>query len=323
MTERIQDVTTINNQKMQEAWRQYEEDGAAVLRGVIEPAWIARLSEGTERLLVDKAAGVDLGKPGEGRFFNSLFAWLRIPEYRAFVLESGVGALAAEIMRSSVARFFYDQPLIKEPGSLKRTPWHQDLPYWPCSGEQIVSFWVPLDPATPENGVVTYVRGSHRWDAFFPMENWSDQGNFDALQGEGAVVERAGRGATDDQSRTLADIRDHPEKYEFVTWNVEPGDVIVHHAKTIHGAAGNATLGSRRRAIAFRFVGDDAKWDETRPHSMRMLRKNPAFPYPALETGDPMVDDTIFPVVWPTGVASLADLNATAERVIGFAGSRA
>jgi hypothetical protein len=31
-------------------------------------------------------------------------------------------------------------------GTLERTPWHHDQPYYPVDGEQIVSLWMPLDP---------------------------------------------------------------------------------------------------------------------------------------------------------------------------------
>ena len=66
-------------------------------------------------------------------------------------------------MRSATVNLLYDQLFVKEPGSSERTPWHQDLPYWPVEGDQILSIWVPFDAATPDNGVVTYVKGSHLW----------------------------------------------------------------------------------------------------------------------------------------------------------------
>ncbi len=209
-------------------------------------------------------------------------------------------------MGSRVVRSFYDQTLVKEPGTLKATPWHQDYAYWPSSGEQVISFWVALDSASPENGVVSYVKGSHRWGSYIPVEGWSDNdpkgvdifGPTDDLDPE-VLVERAGDNATGDQLRTLADLRANPGKYDTLTWNVEPGDVLVHHSKTIHGAPGNLSQDQRRRAISFRFFGDDAVWDESRPHFMRMLKKNaPHFPYPQLESGDP-ISAPVFPVLWP------------------------
>jgi ectoine hydroxylase-related dioxygenase (phytanoyl-CoA dioxygenase family) len=53
---------------------------------------------------------------------------------------------------------FYDQLLIKEPGTVKRTPWHHDMPSWPLAGWQVCTIWLALDPVTEESGAVEYVR---------------------------------------------------------------------------------------------------------------------------------------------------------------------
>ena len=37
--------------------------------------------------------------------------------------------------------FFYDQIFVKEPGGTTATPWHQDFPYLPISGDQILRIW--------------------------------------------------------------------------------------------------------------------------------------------------------------------------------------
>ena len=43
------------------------------------------------------------------------------------------------------------------------TPWHQDASYWdPALDYDNVSIWVPLQPATLENGCMQFVPGSHR-----------------------------------------------------------------------------------------------------------------------------------------------------------------
>lgn len=286
---------TIFKDDVERAVREYEEAGATVLRNVIDPVWIVRLARTVDHILESRATGAEMTRPGEGRFFGDLFSRLLHPDIDSFVKHAGLAQLAALLMKSQEVRFFYDQLLVKEPGTPKRTPWHQDLPYWPASGEQILSIWVPIDAASPENGVVTYVRGSHRWNSFFAMEEWTD--NEPVLTDQAfrppVGVYRNGQGG-----QTLADVRDHPERYEFLTWSVEPGDVIIHHPLAVHGAPGNLSRDQRRRALATRWFGDDARWDDSRPHFMRLLRNQPEFPYPKLETGAPMADD-LFPRLWP------------------------
>lgn len=45
------------------------------------------------------------------------------------------------------------------------TPWHQDEAYWnPSMQYHSLSVWMPLQPATPENGCLQFVPGSHEWE---------------------------------------------------------------------------------------------------------------------------------------------------------------
>ena len=38
--------------------------------------------------------------------------------------------ISAELMQSETAQVFHDHVLVKEPGTSKPTPWHQDGPYY-------------------------------------------------------------------------------------------------------------------------------------------------------------------------------------------------
>ena len=43
-----------------------------------------------------------------------------------------------------------------------RTPWHQDGEYWPIRPIATCSVWIAVDAATPENGCLRVIPGSHR-----------------------------------------------------------------------------------------------------------------------------------------------------------------
>jgi ectoine hydroxylase-related dioxygenase (phytanoyl-CoA dioxygenase family) len=133
----------------------YQRDGAAVLRGVLSADWIERMRGAIERIIAKPIFGNDFGRSGDARFMGDMFTWTHDVDVKAFLIESPLPELAATVMHASTVRILYDQLFVKEPGALHPTPWHQDLPYWPVSGEQILSIWVPFDVATPENGVVT------------------------------------------------------------------------------------------------------------------------------------------------------------------------
>ena len=51
-----------------------------------------------------------------------------------------------------------DQVFAKAPGEGSRTGWHNDLPYWPLKGWQVLTVWVSLDPITRENGALEFIR---------------------------------------------------------------------------------------------------------------------------------------------------------------------
>lgn len=45
----------------------------------------------------------------------------------------------------------------------------------------------------------------------------------------------------------------------LASFEVEPGGVVVHHYRTLHGAPGNTSVSRRRRAISVRYCGDDIR----------------------------------------------------------------
>ena len=51
--------------------------------------------------------------------------------------------------------------LTKEPGTRMPTPWHQDQPYYNITGQQNISFWIPIDPVD-EKWTLNFIKGSHK-----------------------------------------------------------------------------------------------------------------------------------------------------------------
>ena len=56
------------------------------------------------------------------------------------------------------------------------------------------------------------------------------------------------------------DVPDHADDPAVVHFTTEPGDIVVHHARTIHGAFANATPDRRRHALSIRYAGDDTRF---------------------------------------------------------------
>jgi len=202
--------------------RRYDEDGVVLLKGMFDEAWLKHLNEQIE---------VDIAHPGPlhaeleedgqpGRFFFDTFMWTYNAAFKQFVFDSPAARIAARMMRANKVNIFYDQLLIKEPGTVKRTPWHHDMPYWPLNGWQVCTIWLALDPVTKESGAVEYVRGSHKWGIQF---------NPTAFAGD----DRYEQGMPQ-----IPDIEAMRHSLQLIQYELEPGDCTVHHALLVH--AGDA-----------------------------------------------------------------------------------
>lgn len=265
----------------------YREDGAVVVRDVVPGGWIERMRVAIDDVLARPGPASVEYTPADkkGRYLGDFFVWQRHPEFEAFMRSEALTRLAHEVLGSEQIRFFYDQLLVKEPLTEEETPWHQDLPYWPLRGNDILSIWVPFDPATRESGVVTYLKGSHRWGKMFAPNAFSEDSGF------GDIYEKAGL-------EPLPPIAELLDGEELLIWELEPGDVLLHHPQTLHFAAGNQDPTGRRRGLALRYVGEDCVWDARPGTFMENPQLRSSLPEIDLEDGE-RLDHPLFPVVWP------------------------
>ena len=176
-------------------------------------------------------------------------------------------------MRSATARIFHEHVLVKEPGNSMPTPWHQDQPYYLVEGRQSVSFWVPLD-FVPREIAVEYVAGSHKWGRDFRPQRFDGTALYPG-----------------DTSDAVPDVEASRQDWPVRGWAMQPGDAVAFDFRTLHGAPANHTQ-NRRRAVSFRWVGDDARF------ARRKGRTSPPFPHLTFEDGAPF-DGPDFPVAWP------------------------
>lgn len=251
----------------------YQRDGVLVLRGVFAD-WVERLRDGFAQNLAEPGPfAIENVRPGEsGRFFEDYCNWQRIAPFDAFIRQSAAAEIAGRIMQSQAVQVFHEHILLKEPGTAKPTPWHQDLPYYCVDGTQTASYWIPLDPVTQAN-TLRVVAGSHRWPRLVRPRRWASNESF--YGGEDAFME-------------MPDVEDG--SHTLLAPELEPGDAVVFDFRTVHGAAGNTGTG-RRRAFSARFLGDDVRFMQ------RPGRTSPPFPGIGQHTGERLREDW-FPVVW-------------------------
>jgi len=163
---------------------------------------------------------------------------------------------------------------------------HQDLPYWPLRGQQIISIWAGFDPVTEEAGAVQYIKGSHLWGKFYAPATFGKGSNFADIYREAGLEE-------------MPDPDQLIREGEMLHWDLAPGDVVVHHPLTLHFAPGNLTATGRRRGLALRYIGEDVTWDD-RPGTF-VKNPNLAKTLPEINLADgESIHGDLFPVVWPS-----------------------
>lgn len=224
----------------EEELRRYREDGVVVLRNALESNWLRLIEIGIEEARANMSlTGRFMSRKVDG-YGMDIFLWKRIDALRDLVYYGPFARLAQTLIGSEEVRFFYDQMFVKEAGTDVPTPWHQDLSFWPIRGEQICSFWIPLDRVDVQSSGLLYVKGSHKWAR-----------RFKAISPDyvAAII--------DESMDDVPDINADPSKYELLSWDMAPGDVLAFHPLTLHGSYGNTSRTRRRRALALRFTGDD------------------------------------------------------------------
>lgn len=264
----------------------WETDGAVVAKGMIPMEWVEYLAAAVDRLLAKPdASSQNYAPDGAATFFAQAFPSQIDPAFRAWAIDGPLAGLAHQALPASRRiNFFYDQVFVKTPGAATPTPWHQDSPFLPLQGDDLIRFWLPLDRVTADSGALQYLKGSHRWGVIYHPLGFKDIPEITSAYVESPFTDQPDFDAEYDQ-------------HEWLIGEAEPGDVLLHHPAVVHGARGNATNRYRRAVTTF-YTGEGITWW---PHSANMFKNRSLtghVPMPELEAGGPL-DCDLFPRVWP------------------------
>lgn len=124
------------------------------------------------------------------------------------------------------------KPPTKDVGSFA---WHQDLAFYPHTNTDLLSVMVMLDDATPENGCMQMIKGSHK----LGLLDHAVEGRF-----VGAC-----------QEKHLWLSPENPDDIEYII--PKTGGISIHHCLTLHGSDVNLS-GRPRRGVVFSYRACDA-----------------------------------------------------------------
>lgn len=126
----------------------------------------------------------------------------------------------------------------KPAGTGKEVPWHQDGEYWPIRPLATCSVWIALDAATPENGCLRVIPGSHKDRRV--RSHHQDERDSLALN---AVLEPG----TFDEAAAVDIV-------------LEPGQVSLHDVYLVHGSRPNRSA-HRRAGYVLRMMPTSSRFD--------------------------------------------------------------
>ncbi len=225
----------------------FREDGAIVVRDVLDTAGLA-LAEAAFRWSVDNP-GPAASHPFEGidgAFYQDLCNpdAPRNEQYAHLLHDTALSELVSALWDDPEVWFMYEQVFLKEGGENRRTPWHQDAPYLCVEGEHLAVAWITFEHV-PKQDSLEFVRGSHRQTLF-------NTSAFDPDDETVPLYEGLPR---------LPDIEAARDSFDIISWDIDPGDVLVFHPAMLHGGAPTHP-GGRRRTLTLRFFGRDAVYVE-------------------------------------------------------------
>ena len=231
------DLSTLKNR--------FRDDGVVFLKSALGEAELAMARDAYEWSLAHPSANAcDFSQNRSTKFYQDLCNSNALPAYRRLLEDSSAADIAANLWDAPDVWFMYEQVFLKEGGESRRTPWHQDSSYLPVDGEKIAVMWISFDSADREHSL-EFVSGSHR-GVLYDGSRFDPNDDTAPLYGDGHLPR-------------LPDIEAERDRWNIVSFAVEPGDVVVFHPAVLHGGA-PTKAGNRRRTLSLRFFGDDATY---------------------------------------------------------------
>jgi hypothetical protein len=218
--------------------RFFDENGYVICRGVLAADELEHFRAESLRLIDEVGAGgqadawCNRGPEGIPYYLNYLHA-----RPNSFSLRLLAHPFVGDLLTRMVGPDFvpcYESLVFKLPGAGSSVPWHRDG-NTPQGDERIFNIDIYPDRSTVANSCVWVIPGSHKWESAEAIV-WAKRGREEfALPGA-------------------------------VPAETEPGDVLLHHTKVLHGSAVNTS--SELRRVAYfdnRAVRWNAKYRWFRP----------------------------------------------------------
>jgi ectoine hydroxylase-related dioxygenase (phytanoyl-CoA dioxygenase family) len=254
------------------AIQDYRRDGHVVLRGVCSSGEIDAYGP----VIKDAAFRYNREtRPLEERetygkaFLQVPNIWTKDEAVAKFVLAKRFAKIAADLLEVQAVRLYHDQALFKEAGG-GRTPWHQDMYYWPLDTDRTITMWMPLVDVPAEVGSMGFASGSQKL----------------GFLGEYAI--------SDESEAAFAKMLEDQHLEVDTHGALKAGDATFHDGWILHSAPANPT-GNLRAVMTVIYHADGTNVvAEVPPYQAADLKKW----LPGCVPGGPAVSE-LNPLLWP------------------------
>lgn len=192
--------------------------------GFLSPVPVLSESEAVEHRARMENAEAEFGSVHYVSKFHTIF-----PDAGALATDPRVLDVVEQLIGPDILLFDVTY-IVKEPGTDAHVSWHQDLTYWGFSGDDQVSMWLALSPASEESGCMRMIPGSHAGGRLH-HEDTPDRNN---LLHRGQTV------------LGVAEKR-------AVLCPLRPGEASFHHGWTLHASTLNRS-GHRRIGLNVQYL---------------------------------------------------------------------
>lgn len=231
--------------EMSPARQKFEEEGYVVFRNVIDSQLIGEASEHVS-WLQEKHPELRPEQLGHSLIAQDAF-WVRL------ISDDRLLDVAEQFIGPDIA-LFASHYISKPPFDGQPVLWHQDGSYWPLDPMEVVTLWLAVDDATPENGCMRVIPRTHNMQ-LQEMKMREDVANVLNSEIDPSMV---------DESRAVDVV-------------LKAGDVSVHHPNIIHGS--NANTSPRRRCgLTIRYIPATTRIKSDTPWPSAFLLRGKATP---------------------------------------------
>ena len=208
----------------------YADNGYLIFENVLSPEELTALREGSELLQEERAK---LGGDTKLAVIHNVAlmhdAFMQAARH-PFMLEV-VSDLIGENLKLQHCKLNWKPPTV----GAGEVGWHQDFPFFPHTHMDLLACMFLLDDATPDNGCMRVIPGSHKRG---PVDHYAEDGKFAGRCTNPADYER--------------DVRES----HVVDFVVPAGSMTVHHCCTLHASYPNRSTNPRRGLVYQIGAGD-------------------------------------------------------------------